>query len=110
MSGGMSDPTDLRALLAAATPGPWDYGGAPSEYWAYYLEGPDADLIIAAVNALPDLLDERDRLRAGIEALPVLMREMFGSDITDLNITDLIDRAAVLAIIRAIVATEASHE
>jgi len=39
---------------------------------------------------------ERARLRALVEGLRVLMREMFGKS-DDLTITDLIDRAAVLA-------------
>lgn len=76
----MTTDTDaLRKALAAATPGPWEHDGgwtvtAPSpEGW----EGPymvtmtdqcraDAALIVAAVNALPDLLDERDRMLATI--------------------------------------------
>lgn len=84
---------DLRALLAAATPGPrsvsgkdplhgdrsylvvdgdqgvafdgrhhlatmWGGGGVPAQT--------NAALIVAAVNALPGLLDERDRLLADL--------------------------------------------
>jgi hypothetical protein len=47
------NPADLRALLAAATPGPWKS--------AYYTNA-DAVLIVAAVNALPALLDRLEKL------------------------------------------------
>ena len=70
--------TDLRALLAAATPGPWavDHGdNDPPDQWEFAplvagtpfcdwtretemgLSESDAALIVAAVNALPALLD-----------------------------------------------------
>ncbi len=75
---------ELRALLAAATPGPWGvfqesvhdpvvintperivcefhwYDHKPTD------REPDAHLIVAAVNALPGLLDEIERLRAAL--------------------------------------------
>lgn len=80
----MIDVSALRALLAAATPGPWTeddgslYGPndgavahiarhasmhtvmATGEDWSHA----DAALIAAAVNALPALLDELEALRA----------------------------------------------
>lgn len=83
----MTTDTELRELLAKATPGPWRHYGmagvaAPDVEIVY--EGPveceecdqrialtgcltyaDAELIAAAVNALPGLLDERDHLRQG---------------------------------------------
>lgn len=65
---------DLRALTAAATPGPWNADGLtlrPGTIWdtkgddiARAWSQADANLIVAAVNALPALLDEIDRLRA----------------------------------------------
>jgi hypothetical protein len=83
------DIATLRALLAAATPGPWRNGlggivqlsdggkGYPLDYYpdcadvvttdgadARVATEPDLDLICAAVNALPTLLDEVERLRA----------------------------------------------
>ena len=61
------DAAVLRELLRRATPGPWgdDYGrGVIAGYVAggtvvlgMTVEPADADLIIAAVNALPGLLD-----------------------------------------------------
>ena len=95
----------LRALLAAATPGPWDpclgsghnrctalrseYGGLLCDFqpdW-FLAEGydrrrdyqPDMDLVVAAVNALPALLDEREEaeaaLRGSQEALQYVVDE-----------------------------------
>lgn len=85
-------PVDLRALLAAGTPGPWevttdDHGrkGVDVGIWSdaasrYPVESlvignpnhaADAALIAAAVNALPALLDEIERgreLRGRVEA------------------------------------------
>ena len=79
--------TDLRRLLAEATPGPWRfdgfdrilskddeaqlatvYGAACQDQDGY----PVALLLVAAVNALPVLLAERERLR---EALTTIDRE-----------------------------------
>jgi hypothetical protein len=77
------DITALRALLAAATPGKWHaqrHDGCTAIYNGYtpiiadhiaslnYKRNPrdeeNAALICAAVNALPELLDEVARLRA----------------------------------------------
>lgn len=82
------DVARLRGLLARATPGPWreaDDGwiDADSDMVAYGSDNPrsvainygadaNAALIVAAVNALPELLDaadERDALRARVEVL-----------------------------------------
>ena len=85
----MVDTEKLRALLAAATPGPWECvlsGPAPRIEAVDKRRGmraagdphpviarmpkdhaPDSangDIIAAAVNALPELLDEVERLRA----------------------------------------------
>ncbi len=74
-----ADINQLRDLLAQATPGPWavHYGyklpHIKADDGRYILEagtvyGPrtkaDAALIVAAMNALPSLLDEVERLRA----------------------------------------------
>jgi hypothetical protein len=73
----------LRTLLASATPGPWEafranhrtlgtvYGATthpdvPVDRDVFVDAGarvPDVELIVAAVNALPELLDELDRTR-----------------------------------------------
>jgi hypothetical protein len=74
-----TDLTALRALEAATTPGPWRPGVAiPHDpEWVHSIHTvADSAFIAAARNALPELIDrleaaeaERDRLRAGIEAL-----------------------------------------
>lgn len=86
--------TRARALLAAATPGPWeadawcncDDGGWAAigphhmatedegyddahESPAHHRAMADAALIAGVVNALPELLDEVERLRAEVERL-----------------------------------------
>lgn len=78
----MVDIEKLRALLAAATPGPWkcmqdgtaawiDQGNVKKAVWLGIARGDqnrrDANLIAAAVNALPELLDKVERLRAEVE-------------------------------------------
>jgi hypothetical protein len=75
----MVDTKRLRLLLRAATPGPWisKRAGTRNEIWAergqiadlwLFGRGPvadfDADIIAEAINALPELLDELDALRA----------------------------------------------
>ena len=53
---------DLKKLLAAATPGPWTH--ASDKLAAGNIKAPDnAALIVAAVNALPELLAEVEVLR-----------------------------------------------
>ena len=81
----MTDIANLRALLAGASPEPWfthphDVPGEPfpwssSVFWTggaqdavprvivARADNPDATLIAEAVNALPALLDELERLR-----------------------------------------------
>ena len=81
----MTDFANLRALLAGASPEPWfthphDVPGEPfpwssSVFWTggaqdavprvivARADNPDATLIAEAVNALPALLDELERLR-----------------------------------------------
>ena len=74
----MTDPTpetlaELRWLLAAATPGQWEAEG--SQVWgpdgvlvaavrehSTLVDRPDAELIAAAVNALPALLNDAELL------------------------------------------------
>ncbi len=99
------DYADLRRLLAEGTPGPWRLGDSRAEVWADRdaagwdafmvassltrlnpaggtVAEADAHLIVAAVNALPALLDERealireqDGLRAKVEAVERLADE-----------------------------------
>ena len=99
----MTDTNKMRNLLAAATPLPWavsygdeswavvgtkpdgtpdlwarrtvfDDGSAAGEY-SPSCKGPTRDLIVAAVNALPALLDELDAARADVEQMRAAMRE-----------------------------------
>lgn len=74
-----TDVTALREALAAATPGPWEHRVHVGKsdwtigerevhqilpnHLAIAGAGPDATLIVAAVNALPTLLDELEELR-----------------------------------------------
>lgn len=81
----MSDdptPTDLRALIAKATPGPWYIGNACDDRISAVIQsdrsanicmfdaayekryGPNQELIVAAVNALPSLLDELEQAKS----------------------------------------------
>jgi hypothetical protein len=81
----MTDPNELRRLLAEATPGPWEWWTSCSWRRLSQAGGPDGGvlcpmvasdghpdlsvseedraLIVAAVNSLPELLDTLDRLR-----------------------------------------------
>ena len=74
----MSDYTELRRLLAEAMPGPWEAEG--SQVWgpdgvlvaavrehSTLVDRPDALIIVAAVNALPDLLDALEKAEAAVE-------------------------------------------
>lgn len=81
--------SELRGLMAEATPGPWEVtyldendqqviSGAPHEvatFWHHCVGSiekemrANAALVVAVVNALPALLDERDRLIAEVEKL-----------------------------------------
>jgi hypothetical protein len=81
----MTTPTTegLRALLATVTPGPWkafnDHGGALLRWRIGGHSGipsfglveteDQAALIVAAINALPSLLDTADRVRGLEEAV-----------------------------------------
>jgi len=68
----MTDTARLRELLAKATQGPWVDTGDENDTVAaadglpvcYYVGVQNAALIVEAINALPGLLDEVDRLRA----------------------------------------------
>jgi hypothetical protein len=77
----MTDHDHMRALLAAATPGPWVAcdDDLPGLFAVVHVDPEgrevivacgfyqaDADLIVAARTELPGLLDEIERLRAGI--------------------------------------------
>jgi hypothetical protein len=89
-----TDTKKLRELLAEVTDSalPWSTPGcslydADDLKVADYLDPPEAELIVSAVNALPALLDEveglraeRDRMRGGIvEACDLLMERTHGS-------------------------------
>lgn len=82
----------LRELLTKATPGPWEAGestfGAAIGGHGITVASvsgrgrdrpamADAALIVDAVNALPALLDERDRLLAVVEAARALDESLF---------------------------------
>jgi NADPH-dependent ferric siderophore reductase len=101
---------DLKKLLAAATPGPWYVGhnelgdaqgpmsiwpdanmiGAiiarcgPQQPWQGWYEQPahDAALIVAAINALPELLDRVERLEADMQVIAFGSRIVANADNT----------------------------
>ena len=58
------DIAELRRLLAAASPRPWKHVSWWDQCEDAIICEQDLALIAAAVNALPDLLDEVERLRA----------------------------------------------
>lgn len=65
---------ELRRLLDAASPRPWDEVGDEladdsENHVAIVEDDDDRALIVAAVNALPRLLAEVERLRAEVERL-----------------------------------------
>jgi len=80
---------ELEKLLKAGTPGPWEVVKSPSGLWAVIndpfnqniaslvdntpaIEPADAALIVAAINALPGLLESArrvERLEAGLQAI-----------------------------------------
>ena len=73
----MTDRTELRRLLDEATPGQWEAEG--SQVWgpdgvlvaavrehSVIVDRPDAQLIAAAVNALPGLLDQLDAAESAL--------------------------------------------
>ena len=71
-----ADIARLRGLLAAATPGPWEWDREAGEITGYrgaerwlcggVWNGDDGEAMVAAVNSLPSLLDaiEAERARA----------------------------------------------
>jgi chromosome segregation ATPase len=82
------DAKALRGLLATATPGPWAVAGSDKSVltrqhddelgasWFVVGSRPDATLIVAAVNALPALLDEREGMREDLEEFEVVRDEL----------------------------------
>ena len=73
MTGGLDE---LRATLAAGTPGPWTHGGdddyaiyGATEKFVALVAPLDAALIVAAVNALPALLAVVDAAVPYLEAI-----------------------------------------
>ena len=82
---------DLKKLLAAATPGPWTH--ASDKLAAGNIKAPDnAALIVAAVNALPELLAIRDAART---ALGHLDDPTGGDEIDDMRRASDVLRAAL---------------
>lgn len=91
----MTDIESLRALHEAATPGPWEETVLGSEgydvrapgptkrrlrvarcgYEAWEVDRANAELIAAMRNALPDLLDELERLRGQVQRVEALADE-----------------------------------
>ena len=70
------DTAELRRMMAEATPGPWVRAGL--------FDNPhDAALSTAAVNALPALLDEVERLRGGCEDCDIARRDFAHSQDLD---------------------------
>jgi hypothetical protein len=70
----VTDLEQLRALLAAATPRPWNWRTVVSsslDTTPEKRQRTDANLIliVATINALPALLDELERLRGEVERL-----------------------------------------
>jgi hypothetical protein len=60
--------------------------------------GGAADILAIEAEAIYiGAMAERERIVRAVEGLPTLLREMFGAGLT---VTDLIDRAAVLAALR----------
>ena len=98
---------ELEKLLAEATPGPWyfhdlreqkEWEGEQSysisvglsfvDDARYYPSAPcftDAALIVAAVNALPELLAERDRLREALVQADLKIRSFPRADQSDVE-------------------------
>lgn len=91
----MIDTKRLRELANAATPGEWTWERADEEpdcmhalrggdesnvlpttvgYGNIHVDGPDAAFIAAARTALPELLDELDRLRVRVAAHEAALR------------------------------------
>jgi|GEM_PF-6054259 len=78
----MTDLSKLKELLGKATPGPWTYktdaaydvnvisapdGYGSSKYVCATKQHDDGVMIVAAVNALPELIAEVEGLRAKVE-------------------------------------------
>lgn len=70
------DTEELRRLLEAATPGPWDtnsgfvvWDQSQDKAVADVPSSADGKLIVALRNAAPELLSEIDKLRAEVEGL-----------------------------------------
>ena len=94
----MTERTELRRLLDEATPRPWHAWNRGIGYEVHTevehnpircdplnsgfretFGGPDAQLIVAAVNALPGLLDQLDAAEAALARVRELHRESRGS-------------------------------
>ena len=73
------DTAELRRLLTEATPGPWGAKGM-NFYGNHMVLGTssavNADLIVAAVNALPGLLDRIEELEAVADAARELVESL----------------------------------
>jgi DNA-binding FrmR family transcriptional regulator len=77
----MADPiAELRVLLAAATPAPWSIDPVSDRYARdeqghviARLDPPDTALVVAAINALPALLDRVERAEGEVAAILALL-------------------------------------
>jgi hypothetical protein len=122
----MTDMTDeLKKLLAAATPGPWFVSGVRFKmngcewhsiqrhnkatkqddniccvgYDPRTDEGrADAALIAAAINALPGLLDELERLREAIKRQAAAVRNLQTSEDSQINVLRKQSQQAYIAV------------
>ena len=72
---------ELRRLLDAATPGPWEVSRHASPSWVWGADGTpvgdeDAEFVVAAVNALPSLLDALNARDAALTEAVTWMRDI----------------------------------
>lgn len=81
------DRAELRRLLSEATPGPWKAEGsqvrgpdrvlvAAAREYSTTVDRPDALIITAAVNALPDLLDALEKAETHRDSLAATLIEV----------------------------------
>jgi hypothetical protein len=103
------DTKALRELLVKATPGPWHlsihtHGGDPlacdasNSIVGKMRSHEDTECIVAAINALPELLDECERLRAALVHARDLIEEIqaAASDNPRETVRDVVDSACFI--------------
>jgi len=96
----MTDTQKLRELLAKATPGPWALNDddtislASGEKTAWrQAHRANCALIVAAVNALPELLNEVERLRAEMDRMREALEKISERHVPDQPAADGSDEA-----------------